>query len=116
MTPRVAGVTSSHVHLCHLFLCHHCTCVHFRWALGSQTKWCLHICHRIGLHRFPTAHSIHKNWSPLRTGGPLKKLTAEVDVGSTEEEQMKENNSQHPCEEFMAEASKSRADMIKMTT
>ena len=37
---------------CHLLLCHLCICVHFRIALESQAKRCLHICHHIGLHRF----------------------------------------------------------------
>ena len=47
-------VTSSSLHLCH-----HSTCVHFRRALESQVKRCLHVCHHIGLHRLPTAHTAH---------------------------------------------------------
>ena len=31
------------VHLCHVLQCHHCICVHFRRALESQAKRCLHI-------------------------------------------------------------------------
>ena len=52
VTPRVTGVTSSPVHLCHMSLCHHCTCVHFRRALESQAKRCFDIRHHIGSHRF----------------------------------------------------------------
>ena len=32
--------------------------MHFRRALESPTKQCLHICHYIGLHRLPTAHQV----------------------------------------------------------
>ena len=55
VTPRVAGVTFSLVHLCHLLLCQHCACVHFRRARESQAKRCFHIFH-IGSHRVHTAH------------------------------------------------------------
>ena len=47
------------VHLCHVLLCHHCICVHFRRALESQAKRCLHINRHIGLHRLSTAHILH---------------------------------------------------------
>ena len=45
------------VHFCHLLLCHHCTCVHFRRALESQAKRCIHI---LSSHRVaPIAHRAH---------------------------------------------------------
>ena len=43
MTPRFTSTTASLcTHLCHVLLCHHCICVHFRRALESQAKLCLH--------------------------------------------------------------------------
>ena len=58
-TRRVDSCDIFPVHLCHVLLCHHCICVHFRRALESQAKRCLHISHHIGLHRLSTAHSHH---------------------------------------------------------
>ena len=66
VTPRVTGVTSSPVHLCHMSLCHHCTCVHFRRAFESQAKRCFDIRHHIGLQRFPTVHSSHKGRAEIQ--------------------------------------------------
>ena len=43
----------------HELLCRFCTCVRFRRAPESQAKRCLHICHHVGLHRLPTAHTAH---------------------------------------------------------
>ena len=52
------GCDTFPVYLCHVLLCHHCICVHFRRALESQAKRCLHISHHVGLHRLPTAHTL----------------------------------------------------------
>ena len=45
------------VHLCHVLLCRHCICVHFRRALGSQSKRCFpHLSsHRVA----PIVHCAH---------------------------------------------------------
>ena len=87
-------MTLSPVHSCQLFLCHLCTCVHFRRALESRAKWCLHICHHIGLHRlaqptlvaeqcFCSFSLIHDHW----LASIVQQLDAVVFFGQRHEEQ-----------------------------